>query len=223
MELDEHTNKQDVLARAKSFKLVHRTPPELENSKKSIARRQDVGRKMFWTYVMIMLTLQAFIPIAIGGSYAGLYFVATLMLKEVSFQHVILVSPLIYILGSLVLMAILKLMQVISGGYSVGTSNFFSFSFLFWHILADMIYFCTSTVLYPISGTQIYCVWMRLMGAKVGKDVFVSPENGGFRCVCSDSLILNFLLNGFFRSMIILSLRYAREIDFMNIGDNCGT
>lgn len=47
-------------------------------------------------------------------------------------------------------------------------------------------------MIFTVSGTQIYCMWLRFMGAKIGKDVFISPENGGFR-----------------------------EIDFMNIGDNC--
>lgn len=181
MVLDDHANKQGSLTRAISFRIERNTPSKSKSSKKKIARRQDVGKELFWSYVVIMLTLQAFIPIAIGGSYAGLYYVATFILNEVTFQQVILVSPVVYLLGSFVLMAILKLIQVIGGGYSVGTSNFFSFSFLFWHILADMVYFCTSTVLYPISGTQIYCIWMRFMGAKVGKNVFISPENGGFR------------------------------------------
>lgn len=165
---------------------------ESKSKKKTISRRQDVGKEMFWTYIIVMLVLQALIPLAIGASYALLYWAATLLFKEISFQHVLLVSPVIYILGSFVLMVVLKFMQMIGGGFSVGTSNFFSVKFLYWHLLADMIYFCTSTVLYPLSGTQIYCIWLRFMGAKIGKNVFISPENGGFR-----------------------------EIDFMNIGDDC--
>jgi len=147
----------------------------------NIGRRQDVGNEMFWTYIIVMLTLQALIPVAIGGSYALLYWIATLIFQEISFQHVILVSTLIYLSGSLVLMLVLKMMQTIGGGFSVGTSNFFSIQFLYWHLLADMIYFCTSTVLYPLSGTQLYCAWLRFMGARIGKNVFISPENGGFR------------------------------------------
>ena len=150
---------------------------------KSISRRQDVGKDMFWTYIIVMLLLQAFIPLAIGASYALMYWSATLVFTEITFQYLLLVSPLIYIFGSSVLMLVLKVMQMIGGGFSVGTSNFFSAKFLYWHLLADMIYFCTSTVLYPLSGTQIYVLWLRFMGAKIGKNVFISPENGGFRKV----------------------------------------
>ena len=150
---------------------------------KSISRRQDVGKDMFWTYIIVMLLLQAFIPLAIGASYALMYWSATLVFTEITFQYLLLVSPLIYIFGSSVLMLVLKVMQMIGGGFSIGTSNFFSAKFLYWHLLADMIYFCTSTVLYPLSGTQIYVLWLRFMGAKIGKNVFISPENGGFRKV----------------------------------------
>lgn len=185
-----HKQRVDQLAQA-STRLFHakQSTPDLltdtdnEDSqiKGTISRRQDIGNEMFWTYIFVMLLLQALIPVAIGGSYVLLYWAATLVINEISFQHVILISPFIYILGSFVLMIVLKILQTIGGGFSVGTSNFFSLKFLYWHLLADMIYFCTSTVLYPLSGTQIYCVWLRFMGANIGKDVFISPENGGFR------------------------------------------
>lgn len=163
-----------------------------DDNDKRISRRQDVGNEMFWTYVFVMLTLQALIPLAIGASYAVLFWAATKAIPNLSFQMIILISPVLYIMGSFILMLVLKMLQTLGGGFTVGTSNFFSFKFLYWHLLADMIYFCTSTVLYPMSGTFIYCAWLRFMGAKIGKSVFISPENGGFR-----------------------------EIDFMNIGDNC--
>lgn len=165
---------------------------EYEDKEKKISRRQDVGSEMFWTYVLVMLTMQAMIPLAIGASYAVLYWAATMVIPNLTFQLIILISPVLYITGSFILMIVLKLLQSLGGGFTVGTSNFFSFKFLYWHLLADMIYFCTSTVLYPMSGTFIYCAWLRFMGARIGKSVFISPENGGFR-----------------------------EIDFMNIGNNC--
>lgn len=112
-----------------------------------ITRRQDVGNEMFWTYIFVMLSLQTSIPIAIGGSYALLYWVATVIFQDLGFQHVVFLAPLIYILGSLTLMGVLKVMQTIGGGFSLGTSSFFSWKFLYWHLLADMIYFSTSTVL----------------------------------------------------------------------------
>ena len=160
---------------------------------RSISRRQDVGKEMYWTYIFVMLTFQALIPVSVGGSYALLYWTATKVFQEIKFTHVVLGSPLIYIFGSLILMLLLKFFSSIGGGFSVGTSNFFSLKFLYWHVCADLTYFCTSTVLYPLSGTQMYCIWLRFMGARIGSNVFISPENGGFREIGAVFfLILNF-------------------------------
>jgi hypothetical protein len=160
--------------------------------KPSISRRQDVGKEMYWTYIFVMLTFQALIPVSVGGSYALLYWIATKVFQEISFTHVVLGSPLIYIFGSIILMLVLKFFYSIGGGFSVGTSNFFSLKFLYWHVCADLTYFCTSTVLYPLSGTQMYCIWLRFMGARIGSNVFISPENGGFREIGTNFYPLNF-------------------------------
>mmetsp|Transcript_32265 Transcript_32265/g.43009 ORF Transcript_32265/g.43009 Transcript_32265/m.43009 type:complete len:537 (-) Transcript_32265:115-1725(-) len=139
-----------------------------------------------------MIFLQSLMPVALGSSYGFLFYVATIIFDDLSITHIILSAPAIYIIGSLMLMLFLKVMQMLGGSFSIGTSNFFSFHFFYWHIFADMIYFATSTALYPISGTAFYCAWLKFMGANIGKRVFISPENGGFR-----------------------------EIDFLNIGDDC--
>lgn len=149
--------------------------------KKAPARRQDVGKGMFWTYVLVTLALQAMLPVVIGGSYAGLYFAVVAWVGELRVEFIILSIPFIYILGSMILMLLLKLMQMGGGSFSVGTANFFSWRFFYWHIFADMVYLCTSTVIYPFSGTVFYSAWLRFMGAKVGNRAFISPENGGFR------------------------------------------
>ena len=105
----------------------------------TISRRQDIGKGHFWTYVLAMLTLQALMPVAVGGSYALLFYIATLVFEDINAQHVILAAPVIYALGSMLLMFLLKMIQTIGGGFSHGTSNFFSFKFFYWHIFADMV------------------------------------------------------------------------------------
>ena len=104
---------------------------ESDSKEKKISRRQDVGNEMFWTYVFVMLTLQALIPIAIGASYAVLYWAATMLIPNLSFQIIILISPLLYIMGSFVLMVVLQLMQALGGGFTitVGSSASFQSSF----------------------------------------------------------------------------------------------
>ena len=143
--------RRSTLHRAQSLDVLprHSEENDTQSSTHKMGRRQDVGKEMFWTYVFLMLTLQALIPIAMGGSYVLIYLGAKLIITDLNFQHLILISPILYLLGSFVLMFLLKGMQSLGGGFSVGTARFFSFKFLYWHLLADMIYFCTSTVLYP--------------------------------------------------------------------------
>ena len=138
----QQASEQLISSKEPNTDLLTHTVEDDSESKGTISRRQDIGNEMFWTYIIVMLTLQASIPIAIGGSYALLYFVATLLFQDFSFQHVILASPLIYLMGSFVLMLVLKIMQTIGGGFSVGTSNFFSLKFLYWVRIAPFIDDC---------------------------------------------------------------------------------
>jgi len=95
--------------------------------------------------------------------------------------------------GTLTLKLKMGLLSIYLGWlqFKSGATAFFSIKFMAWHVFADLIYLCTSTVLYPLSGTQFYAAWLRSMGAKIGKNAFVSPEGGGFR-----------------------------ELDFLDVGDN---
>lgn len=139
-------------------------------------RMQDIGQgKHFWTYVIVMIFIQASLPFLIGVSYGGLYYLLTIWF-DLQGLYLLVVIPIIYMIGSLVLMIIMKVMQIFAGSFAFGTADFFSFRFFVWHIFADMVYLCTSTVIYPFSGTELYCIWLRVMGAKVGKRVFLSPE-----------------------------------------------
>eukprot|EP00957_Ditylum_brightwellii_P210464 15364998-Ditylum_brightwellii.AAC.1 len=103
-----------------------------------IGRRQDIGKGGFWTYVLAMIFLQSLMPVALGSSYGFLFYVATIIFDDLSITHIILSAPAIYIIGSLMLMLFLKVMQMLGGSFSIGTSNFFSFHFFYWHIFADM-------------------------------------------------------------------------------------
>jgi len=165
---------------------------DTEESKYTPTRMQDfmTGCK-FWVYVTAMIIIQLGFYIVAGGAYGGFYYAFTVWLGELRLEYLIGVIPIIYLMGSLVLMLILKIMQSLGGGFSVGTAEFFSLRMFYWNVFADLVYMCTSTIIYPFSGTQLYCMWLRFMGAKVGKRVFASPENGGFR-----------------------------EIDFLDIGDD---
>lgn len=157
------------------------------------SRMQDIGSgKYFWIYIITMILIQGCLPLIIGAAYGSIYYCLTLWLGDMRIEFLLASVPIIYIMGSFVLMLCMKLMQLIGGSFSIGTADFFSFRFFYWHVFADMVYLCTSTIIYPFSGTQIYCFWLRFMGAKIGKNVFISPENGGFR-----------------------------EIDFMTIGNDC--
>mmetsp|Transcript_7732 Transcript_7732/g.11734 ORF Transcript_7732/g.11734 Transcript_7732/m.11734 type:complete len:746 (-) Transcript_7732:130-2367(-) len=168
-----------------------REPQQRSEALKIPQRRQDVGKGNFWMYVTVTLILQALIPLLIGVSYAAIYFATIVWIGDITIEMVLVLIPCVYIIGSMILMLNLKLMQMCGGSFRVGTTDFFSWRFFYWHAFADLVYLCTSTVIYPFSGTQLYCRWLRFMGARVGQSAFISPENGGFR-----------------------------EIDFLDIGDD---
>ena len=160
-------------------------------------RAQDIGAGHFYTYAAVSLLLQGFFPIVVAGCYGGLYygihkgFVDAGADDDVLWLR-ILVFAFVYLLGTTLLLVLLKLLQLTGIlQFKTGATAFFSIKFLAWHVFADLIYLCTSTVLYPLSGTQFYATWLRTMGAKIGKNAFVSPEGGGFR-----------------------------ELDFLDVGDN---
>jgi len=158
-----------------------------------VTRMQDIGRgKYFWLYVLAMILIQGCIPVIIGFAYGIIFFGIKMLWGELRLELIIAVIPIIYVIGSILLMILMKVMHICGGSFKIGTANFFSFRFFYWHIFADVVYLCTSTIIYPFSGTEFYCIWLRSMGAKIGQRVFISPENGGFR-----------------------------EIDFLHIGDDC--
>jgi [acyl-carrier-protein] S-malonyltransferase len=163
-------------------------------------RAQDIGEGRFFTYVFLTLTIQLMMPVLVGSCYGGIYYAISLLLKtyidedDATFKLIAQIGslPVIYFIGSITLVFMLKLIQMCGlGSFQVGQTSFFSWRFFFWHIFADLVYFCTTSIMYPFSGTFLYCWWLRFMGAKIGKRVFISPEGGGFR-----------------------------ELDFMDIGDD---
>mmetsp|Transcript_23153 Transcript_23153/g.64167 ORF Transcript_23153/g.64167 Transcript_23153/m.64167 type:complete len:2474 (+) Transcript_23153:109-7530(+) len=197
--IDDSSESSDVDIVAKDSDSIAKESSDLRMVEKVVtrdtapSRMQDIGSgKYFWLYVVAMILIQGCLPLVIGAAYGSIYYGILSFTGGIRFETMLILLPLMYIAGSLVLMLFMKIMHLGGGSYASGTANFFSFRFFYWHIFADMVYMCTSTIIYPFSGTELYCIWLRIMGAKVGKNVFISPENGGFR-----------------------------EIDFMDIGDDC--
>jgi malonyl CoA-acyl carrier protein transacylase/acetyltransferase-like isoleucine patch superfamily enzyme len=154
-----------------------------------VARMQDIGGgSHFYTYVVVTLLLQSLGPCLMAISFGGVWLLITEVLlperlraADSDWVRMLLVPP-IYLGGAAVLILLLALLGKCGlTDFRSGSESFFSFRFLLWHVFADGIYFCSSTVLYPFSGTAIFVLWLRLMGAKIGKNVFVSPEQGGYR------------------------------------------
>jgi len=152
-----------------------------------VGRMQDIGGgSHFYTYVVVTLLLQTLGPCLMAISFGGIWLVITEVLlperlRDSDWVRVVLVPP-IYLVGSMCLILLLCLLGKAGlTDFRSGSESFFSFRFLLWHVFADVIYFCSSTVLYPFSGTAIFALWLRLMGAKIGKNVFISPEQGGYR------------------------------------------
>ena len=76
-------------------------------------------------------------------------------------------------------MIVIKVLQLaFFGGKLTGTIEYYSVRFMCWYFLSDLVYLCTQTFFVPFSGTELFCMWLRVMGSKIGKKVFFSPENG---------------------------------------------
>ncbi len=108
------------------FKESHK--PKLIETMQSFIILQDIGSgKYFWLYVTTMILIQGCLPLIIGAAYGSIYYGLTIWLGQLRFEFILAIVPLIYILGSMVLMLCMKLMQLAGGSFSIGTADFFSF------------------------------------------------------------------------------------------------
>lgn len=99
-----------------------------KEAEKAPSRMQDIGSgKYFWLYVITMILIQSCLPLIIGAAYGLIYFGMMSWFGNIRFEVILATIPLIYILGSVVLMFIMKLMHLGGGSFSTGTANFFSF------------------------------------------------------------------------------------------------
>jgi acetyltransferase-like isoleucine patch superfamily enzyme len=148
----------------------------------------------FWMYALVMNLSQFILPALIVSPYslvaAASYFFFVLFFGATT--AIILTIPAAFIGGSLALMLLIKCLQLLFGGQFTGTIDFYSVKFMCWYFLTDLTFLCTQTVFVPFAGTELFCMWLRLMGSKIGRRVFFSPENSGLR-----------------------------ELDFLHVGDDC--
>ena len=149
----------------------------------STRRQRNDAKLPFWMYVLIMNLAQFCLPLIIIGSYASIFVAVLYAFGGLGSVGVVCMIPVTFILGSLVLMVAIKLLQLLffGGKFSRGTIEFYSVRFMCWYFLSDMVYLCTQTFFVPFSGTELFCMWLRLMGSDIGKRVFFSPENG--KCI----------------------------------------
>ncbi len=128
-----HNNKEDKtlndVPRLRSSSRRHPTSKNETVDESSPGRMQDIGSgRYFWFYVSAMILIQCCLPLLIGAAYGSIYYGVKFWLgDEMRIEYVILCIPVIYIIGSVALMLIMKLMQLGAGTFSIGTTNFFSF------------------------------------------------------------------------------------------------
>lgn len=103
-------------------------PSRDNNNDDGPSRMQDIGTgKFFWLYITTMILIQGCLPLVIGGTYGSIYYLLTFWAGELSFELILASVPIIYIVGSIALMIVMKVMQMVGGDFSIGTANFFSF------------------------------------------------------------------------------------------------
>lgn len=180
---------------------------ESDDGEEETTEPEPIGRPKpslilpFWMYGLIMNLAQFFLPALVILPFVACFVIFSFIGYEFSFigyDHIVLwvliLVPTIFLLGCMLLMLVIKVLQLLffGGRKDSGTMTYYSVPFMKWYFLADMVYFCTTTIFVPFSGTEIFNAFLRLMGSRIGKGVFFSPENGGLR-----------------------------ETDFLTVGDDC--
>lgn len=123
---------------------------------------------------------------AIGAVYGLFYY----LIVWIPLRHTIaetpgwlaLLIPAVYIAGTIFLAILLVLVTRIGiGNFRTGSTPFYSWRFFAWCFIAWFNDLVSGIFLYPVAGTWVYNVWLKLMGARIGKNSFIAPYNGGFR------------------------------------------
>jgi hypothetical protein len=177
-------------------------PAEPEGDKK-------VNYVHFYAYAIGMLVFIALMPTLMAAPFATSFVLGTKVIQgdlgqtdftftewaqtEIQagegasiFLRCVAVLPFAYMMGAFLHVSILTTiywtMRCLGlANFENGESGFFTIKFITWHIFSRIFWWATGTVLYPLAGTSFYTSWLRTMGAKIGKNVFMSPETAGLR------------------------------------------
>lgn len=180
-----NTSKSNVEVVAESQQFATSFHSLTEDSKTGVILNSDIPtngksdtKLPFWLYGICMNLIQLVLPLVIIGPFIAVYYFFYGVFSDFaqSIIGLVLFIPLTFIVGSIVLMGNIKIIQLIffGGSFSTGTIEYYSVKFMQWYILADLVYLCTGTILVPFSGTELFCIWVRIMGSKIGKRVSTS-------------------------------------------------
>lgn len=123
---------------------------------------------------------------AVAALYGGFY----VLIVWLPLRHTVarspawlaLLVPAVYIAGTMVLALLLAVVARCGiANFRAGSTPFYSWRFFAWWLVAWMNDVCSGVLLYPITGTWLYTLFLTLVGAKVGSGAFMAPHGGGFR------------------------------------------
>jgi hypothetical protein len=170
----------------------------------SFDKEDKEGSVLLFNFVAVSLNLLK-LPFIVSV-FLGFYFAIDPLLDALHSAIVrAFVSGLItYLLGSCAIaLSLAALTRSRIASFRQGYTGYYTARFIVWWFCQWLNRFCSGLLLYPFHGTNVYIMWLRLMGAKIGNNCFIDPgPNGIFEIdnlvVGNDSIILTPNIHGHF-------------------------
>lgn len=187
-----------------SVKQLHFFNLKSQGTKLSFDKEDKEGSVLFFNVVAVTLNLLK-LPFIISV-FLGFYFAINPLLSALDniIFRVFITGIITYLLGSCgIALALAVLTRSGIASFRKGYTGYYTARFIVWWFCQWLNRFCSGLLLYPFHGTNVYIIWMRLMGATIGKNCFIDPGINGFfeidnLSVGNDAIVLTPNLHGHF-------------------------
>lgn len=145
---------------------------------------KEDGSVHVFNCVAIVLNLIK-LPSVVGVFVAYYYLFGRALFGSFGDGHVVLrvcVSALLIYLAGIVSIALLLSIATRSGlaSFHSGSSGYYTSRFILWWFFMWLNRLCSGLLLYPIHGTYLFNVWLRMTGAQIGERCFLDPGAAGW-------------------------------------------
>ena len=168
---------QDSVQLSQSYQERRRGMIEFESTKED-------GSVYAFNCVAIILNLIK-LPLVVGVFVAYYYLFSRAVFGSFGDEQVVLrvcVSALLTYLAGIVSIALFLSIVTRSGlaSFHSGSSGYYTSRFILWWFFMWLNRLCSGLLLYPIHGTYLFNIWLRMTGAQIGERCFLDPGAAGW-------------------------------------------